>query len=127
MPSPHPTSTAGRKGVAFGDGPGLTRRATVTDRAEHVLSLEGADVPALAAAPSDRFRHVLLDGRPQAGQVAMHEHATELLAGLLLSRSSVFWEWAPDVEAIVFAPEHLDPPRLRRSMDAGAPSVPRAA
>jgi hypothetical protein len=131
--------------IAFQDTP-RTRSCRLAEGQAHILTLTGERI----ATPNRRvwqsFAHLWMNGQPQRGEVRMnqlqqgmscrlgvarielgdaHPIAREL-SDVLLSRQSIVYNLVPRQEAILYGPDHLTVPLLRRVLAAGH-SAPGAA
>ncbi len=114
------------------------RRCRLLEGREPILTLTGARLAATGRARQQYFLHLWMDGQPQQTEFKFEQLqvATTLRLGaatlelggrhpiakeldrLLVSRRSLQYEYAPRLEGILYGPEHLTVPLLRRLASA---------
>lgn len=114
------------------------RTCRLTEGREHVLTLSADPIATPRSTRSDLFSHLYMDGQPQRAQFKMHERRTGTcrrrgaaevvlgdrhpiareLAGVLVSRKSVQYQLTTRMEGVLFGPDHLTIPLIRRSLRA---------
>lgn len=110
----------------------------MTEGKEPILTLTGNRIDAPGSRHEDVFFHLWMDGQPQTAQFKIHHsragaswrrdaavlelghrHPVALeLDRLLAFRKPLQYEYSPRLEAILFGPEHLTLPLVRRGLQA---------
>jgi len=103
------------------------RTCRLSEGAEHILTLSGKRIPAPRSEEFQLFSHLWMDRQPQSSEfkinaiemgVSLSPSAATLklgerhpiareLAGLLLSRRPIQYQYMPRFEGILYGPEHL--------------------
>ena len=131
--------------IEFREG-GPRRACRLAEGDEHILTLTGERLPARRAEQVQLFSHLWMDRQPQSSEFKInaletgrslrpgaarlelgsrHPIAREL-DSLLLSRRSIHYELTERFEGILYGPEHLTLPLVRRALamtEAGEPAV----
>jgi hypothetical protein len=113
---------------------------------EHILTLDGPLIDTPRSGELQLFSHLWMDRQPQESEFKLnvvasgrslragaaqlqlgerHPIAREL-AGILVSRRSIYYELMAPFEGILYGPEHLSLPLIRRALamtEAGEPAV----
>jgi hypothetical protein len=113
---------------------------------EHILTLDGPLIDTPRSGELQLFSHLWMDRQPQESEFKLnvvasgrslragaaqlqlgerHPIAREL-AGVLVSRRSIYYELMAPFEGILYGPEHLSLPLIRRALamtEAGEPAV----
>ncbi|MGB7587541.1 MAG: acetoacetate decarboxylase family protein [Solirubrobacterales bacterium] len=122
------------------------RTCRLAEGEEHILTLTGGLIETPRAEQVQLFSHLWMDRQPQSSEFklnalasghslrpgaarlelgALHPIAREL-AGLLVSQQSIYYELMARFEGILYGPEHLTLPLIRRALaltEAGEPAV----
>jgi hypothetical protein len=119
------------------------RRCRLAEGRTPILTLTGPRLPAQGSDRLQRFCHTWMDGQPQQAEFALerlqvgtskrpgaavlelgdsHPIAREL-DRLLVSRRSLWYEYAPRFQAILYGPEHLTPALMELLVGTVAPQA----
>lgn len=122
------------------------RRCRLGEGSEHILTLDGAVIETPGSGELQLFSHLWMDRQPQSSEFKLnvlaggrslrpgvarlelgerHPIAREL-AGVLVSRRSIHYEYLARFEGILYGPEHLTLPLIQRAsalIEPGAPAV----
>jgi hypothetical protein len=131
--------------IDFDQG-GARRTCRLAEGDEHILTLSGEQIRTPRAEQVQLFSHLWMDRQPQGSEFKInalesgrsprpgaarlelgsrHPIAREL-DSLLLSRRSIHYELMASFEGILYGPEHLTLPLIRRALaltEAGEPAV----
>jgi hypothetical protein len=125
---------------------GATRLCTLAEGDERILDLSGPLTEKRRSGGLQLFSHLWMDRQPQssefklnilAGGLELRPGAARLelghrhpiareLAGVLLSRSSIYYELLDPFEGILYGPERLSLPLIQRAMAMIEPGAPVA-
>jgi hypothetical protein len=129
--------------IEFDDGPS-GRSCMLAEGDERILELHGAPINAPRSGGLQLFSHLWMDRQPQSSEFKLNVLASGVtarpgaarlelgsrhpiareLAGLLGSRSSIYYELMPRFEGILYGPEHLSLSLIHQAMamtEAGEP------
>ncbi len=118
-------------GIDFEESEGR-RDCRLSEGAEHILTLTGKRIPAPRSEQFQLFSHLWMDRQPQGSEfkinakqmgVSLSPGAARLelgerhpialeLAGLIVGRRPVQYQYLPSFEGILYGPEHLSLPLL---------------
>jgi hypothetical protein len=114
------------------------RSCRLAEGQEHILTLSADLIATPDSARADQFCHLFMDGQPQQAHFRLNEiekgtsrrpgaarlslgsrhPIAQELAGLLVSCSSLQYELVPQMEGVLFGPEHLTLPLIQRGLEA---------
>jgi hypothetical protein len=123
---------------------GSRRTCRLGEGEEHILTLDGPLIPTPDSGELQLFSHLWMDRQPQesefklnivAGGRALRPGAARLelgerhpiareLAGVLVSRRSIYYELMAPFEGILYGPEHLSLPFIHRALALVEPGEP---
>lgn len=130
-------------GIDFEDT--ATRRVCrLSEGAEHILTLSGARIATPRSEQFQLFNHLWMDRQPQRSEfkinatemgVSMSPSAATLelgeshpiareLAGLLISRRPIQYQYIPSFEGILYGPEYLSVPLILRILEQTSVTAP---
>jgi len=133
-------------GIDFVDGGG-TRRCRLTEGQEPILIFTGPRIPARARAEAQTFCHLWMDRQPQQAEFKLNQLALGIslrpgaatlelgsrhpiareLDRLLVSCSSLQYEYTPQLEAILHGPDRVTLRLAQRALRASDDAERRAA